>query len=187
MVSSAKRLSQQKLHTLFLEDIGEYADNVIDTGRKPLCFRLLFPFNRDIKAYVFNCTADGGGGRTIDEFKVQLILDGQRRGHRGSFDVNDRCTILIVGYAVPFLDEEKGIWILFEVDKHQNFAYSANIQVYLRQMLQALDNDVYVCKKNNHEMLVLSQRCHLLDALSERFKIDLNVMLEKVEHESSGT
>ena len=183
MVSYGKRLSQRKLHSLFLEDIGVYADSVVDNGRKPLCLRLLFPYNRDIKAYIFNCTAPGG--RSIDEFKVQLILDGQRRGERGSFDLNDRYTVLIVGYAVPFLDEDNGIWILFELDKHMDFAYSANIQVYLRQMLKTLDNNIYVCKKHNNETLVLSQRRYLLDALHKRFKIDLNVMLEKAEHEPS--
>ena len=92
-------------------------------------------FNRDLKVYIFNCTAPPGG-RSIDEYKVQLILDGQKRGERGRFDTSDGKTILIVGYATPFVDLSGGIWVLFEFDKHIEFAYSANIQVYLRQILE---------------------------------------------------
>ncbi|KHM52065.1 hypothetical protein SAMN02745671_01275 [Anaerovibrio lipolyticus DSM 3074] len=183
---TSTRLTQKELHSLFLQDIGVYADAVMDNGRKPLRLHLKYPFNRDIKAYIFNCTAPPGG-RSIDEFKVQLILDGQKRGERGRFDTSDIGTVLIVGYAAPFIDVLSGIWVLFELDKHMEFAYSANIQVYLRQMLPALEKNVYVCQKHNKEILVISQRQYLLDALIERFNIDLAVMLERAEHGINGT
>ena len=175
------RLKQTELHSLFLQDVGAYAENIFDNGRKPLYIHLKPPFNRDLKVYVFNCTAPPGG-RTIDEFKVQLILDGQKRGERGRFDTSDGRTVLIVGYATPFVDALDGIWVLFEFDKHRDFAYSANIQVYLRQILPALSTNVYVCQKHNKEILVISQRQYLLNALIERFDIDLNVMLERSEN-----
>ncbi|WP_406041594.1 hypothetical protein [Succinimonas sp.] len=182
---ASQRLTQCELHDLFLQDVGSIAENVIDNGRKPLYLRLAYPFNREIKVYIFNCTAPPGG-RSIDEFKVQLILDRQKRGERGKFDTSDGRTTLIVGYASPFIDLSDGIWVLFELDKHLEFAYSANIQVYLRQILPALENDVYVCQKHNQEILVLSQRQYLLNALEERFDIDLHVMLERAEHGTKG-
>ncbi len=178
---ASKRLTQKELHSLFLKDIGVYAEDVFDNGRKPLYLRLPYPFNRELKVYIFNCTAPPGG-RSIDEFKVQLILDGQKRGKRGKFDTSDGRTALIVGYAAPFIDLSGGIWVLFELDKHMEFAYSANIQVYLRQILTALEENVHVCQKQNRETLVLSQRQYLLEALQERFDIDLKVMLERAEH-----
>lgn len=174
-------LTQKQLHKLFLEDVGDYAQCVEDSGRKPLCLRLDYPYNRDLKAYIFNCTAPPGG-RSIDEFKVQMILDGQKRGSRGKFDTSDGKTSLIVGYANPFFDQSSGLWVLFELDKHMEFAYSANIQVYLRQLLHALEEDVYVCKKHNKETLVISQRKYLLPALQKRFDIDLQIMLERANH-----
>ena len=177
----SKRLTQRELHGLFLHDLGAYAENIIDTGRKPLLLRLRYPFNRELKAYIFNCTAPPGG-RSIDEFKVQLILDGQKRGERGCFDTSDGKTSLIIGYAAPFVDLESGIWVLFELDKHKEFAYSANIQVYLRQILPALEKPVHVCQKQNKEVLVLSQRQYLCDALRTRFEIDLHRMLERADH-----
>ena len=178
---ASKRLTQKELPDLFLEDIGSCAEKVCHNGKKPLCLRLSYPFNRDLKAYIFNCTSPPGG-RSIDEFKVQLILEGQKRGERGKFDTSDGKTVLIIGYAAPFLDNKDGIWVLFELDKHLEFAYSANIQVYLRQILPALERDVYICQKHNKEILVLSQRQYLLNALQQRFDIDLKVMLEKAEH-----
>lgn len=177
----SKRLRQNELHSLFLHDIGQCAEAISDNGRKPLYLRLQYPFNRELKIYIFNCTAPPGG-RSIDEFKVQLILDGQKRGERGRFDTSDGKTTLIVGYAAPFVDIYGGFWVLFELDKHREFAYSANIQVYLRQLLPALERSVYVCQKQNEEILVISQRTHLLEALKQRFDIDLQVMLERAEH-----
>lgn len=182
---TSKRLSQKELHSFFLQDIGSCAEDILDNGKKPLYLRLSYPFNRDLKVYIFNCTAPPGG-RSIDEFKVQLILDGQKRGERGKFDTSDGKTTLIVGYAAPFVDISGGIWVLFELDKHLEFAYSANIQVYLRQILPALEETVYVCQKHNKEILILSQRRYLLEALQERFKFDLKVMLERAENGIKG-
>lgn len=179
------RLTQRELHECFLDDICEYAQEVIDNGKKPLYIKLAYPFSREIKAYIFNCTAPPGG-RSIDEFKVQLILDGQKRGERGRFDTSDGRTSLIIGYAAPFVDSHNGMWVLFELEKHVEFAYSANIQVYLRQILPALEEDVYICQKQNKEILVISQRQYLKAALQKRFEIDLNRMIERAEHGIKG-
>ncbi len=178
---ASNRLTQKELHSLFLHDIGGNAEDIVDNGKKPLYLRLSYPFNRELKVYIFNCTSPPGG-RSIDEFKVQLILDGQKRGERGKFDISDGKTTLVVGYASPFVDTSYGVWVLFELDKHMEFAYSANIQVYLRQILPTLEDKVHVCQKHNKEILVLSQRKYLMEALQERFNIDLHVMLEKAEH-----
>lgn len=107
---ASHRLSQKELHDLFLEDLGVCAEDVENNGHKPLILRLKYPFNRELKVYLFNCTAPPGG-RSIDEFKVQLILDGQKRGERGKFDTSDGKTTLIIGYATPFIDPSDGIWI----------------------------------------------------------------------------
>lgn len=181
----SSRLTQPELHRLFLQDIGNYGIDIEDTGRKPLKFRLSSPFDRDVKVYIFNCT-EPPGGRSIDEFKVQLILDNQKRGQRGKFDDSDGRTILIVGYAYPFFDKEAGIWILFELDKHRKFAYSANIQIYLKQILKTLEEDVFVHQKHNKEIVVLSQRQHLVKALQKRFDIDLQIMIGAVENGVKG-
>jgi len=174
------RLKQSQLHKLFLQDLDGFTDHVQDTGRKPLKFHLKYPFNRDIKAYIFNCTGPPGG-RSIDEWKIQLILENQKRGERGGFDDSDGTTILIVGYANVF-DHDNGLWVLFELDKHREFAYSANIQIYLRQLLKAVDSGIFVHKKHNKETVVISKRKHLKEALEKRFDIDLQVMLDKAEH-----
>jgi len=173
-----KRLTQQELHSLFLHDVDGYAEDIVDTGHKPLELRISYPINQNVKVYLYNCTSPPGG-RSIDEYKVQLILDGQKRGQRGQFDDSNGITNLIVGYACPFLDIHSGIWVLFELDKHREFAYSANIQIYLRQILKALENEVYTYQKHNKETVVLCKRQHLMDALKKRFDIDLQIMIGK--------
>ena len=177
----AKKLLQSKLHELFLEDVKPYAEDIVNIGKKPLLFKLTYPYSCNIKAYLFNCTAPPGG-RTIDEYKVQLILDNQKRGKRGHFDDSDGTTVLIVGYADPLDSPDNGVWVLFELDKHREFAYSANIQIYLRQILETLTNDVYIHLKHNKETVILARRPYLLQALEKWFDIDLQIMINKDEN-----
>ncbi len=172
----SRRLSQKELHELFLADLAPYIETVENTGKKPLVITLRSPFCCTIKAYIFNCTCPPGG-RVIDEYKVQLILDGQPRGQRGHFDDSDGFITMIVGYADPLDDDENGVWVLFETEKHREFAYSANIQIYLRQILQTLSEDVVVHVKHNKETVVLSQRQHLPQAVKKRLDVDLHLLL----------
>ena len=90
------RLSQKELHRLFLEDLGNYATDIKNDNRKPMKIFLQFPFNREVKLYIWNCTAPPGG-RSEDEYKVQLIIEGQQRGKRARFDESDGSTVLIIG------------------------------------------------------------------------------------------
>ena len=89
---------------------------------------------------------------------------------------------MIIGYATPFDDPEDGLWVLFELDKHREFAYSANIQIYLRQLLKGFENDVYVHKKHNKETVVICRRKFLVQGLKKRFDIDYQIMMEKADH-----
>lgn len=172
------RMTQKELHEIFLEDIGTFADRVENDERKPLKMHLNFPFNRDIKAYIWNCTAPPGG-RSIDEYKVQLILENQKRGMRGHFDETDGYKPLIIGYATPFADKMQGLWVLFELDKHREFAYSANIQIYLRQLIEAFNREIYVYQKHNHETVVICTRPFLIEGMKKRFDIDFGILMEK--------
>jgi hypothetical protein len=173
----SRRLSQRELHELFLTDLAPFVEKIDDNGKKPLVISLTKPFCCTIKAYIFNCTCPPGG-RVIDEYKVQLILDGQQRGQRGCFDDSDGLITMIVGYADPLDEINNGVWVLFETEKHREFAYSANIQIYLRQILQTLSENVVVHVKHNKETVVLSQRQHLPSAVMKRLDVDLHLLLE---------
>ncbi len=180
MARNHQLLTQKELHSLFINDLKCSLKDIIDNGKKPLLLSLSYPFNRELKVYIFNCTSPQGG-RSFDEFKIQLIIDGQKRGKRGRFNTSDGRTTLIVGYITLFSDSSHGIWVLFELDKHREFAYSANIQVYLRQILPALEKNIHICQKHNNEILVLAQRKYLKEALQKRFDIDFQIMLERTE------
>ena len=48
---ASNRLTQKELHSLFLQDVGANAEDIIDNGKKPLYLRLSYPFNRELKVY----------------------------------------------------------------------------------------------------------------------------------------
>lgn len=179
------RISQSKLHEMFLNDVAPYAKDVFDSGKKPLLLEFKPPYCTEVKAYIFNCTCPPGA-RTIDEYKIQLIIDGQKRGERGRFDDSDGRNILIIGYADPLDDPDDGIWVLFEAAQHMEFAYSANIQIYLRQLLQAYGERVFIHQKHNKEIVVMSRRKYLKDALAKRFDIDARVLIGESYEEITG-
>lgn len=171
------RFTKVQLHNMFIEDLGSRLDSHSDPASKVLLVDLKNP-KRALKVYVFNCTCPPGG-RALDEYKIQLIIDGQARGERGRFDDSDGRRILIVGYATPFSDENDGVYVIWDTDYHMEFAYSANLQCYLEPMLQSLSEDVVTCLKHgNGEKIVVAQRTNLAKAIEQRIEIDFMKLLE---------
>lgn len=172
------KLTQEELHSLFLKDMGQYVGSVIqNTNRKPLIVDLKAPFCCRAKIYLFNCT-NPPGGRARDEYKVQLILTDQKRGQHGHLDDSDGMVSILIGYADIIGDLNDGAYVIFDTELHREFAYSANIQVYLHQMFLALTNDVAVVqKRGNHETMVIAMRMHLSKAMKMRFDLDTMLML----------
>ena len=113
----ARRLTSAELNQLFISDIGNGYTVVGEQIQKPI---IISPFNnKDVKykVYIYNCT-NPPGGRTLDEYKIQLIVPGQGRGQRCYLDESDGTIILIVGFAV-YDSLENGVWIIWETDCHR--------------------------------------------------------------------
>ncbi len=143
---------------------------------KTLLFDLERP-KRKLRIYVFNCTCPPGC-RALDEYKIQMIIEGQSRGERGHINADDGRIPLIVGYACPFDDDLDGVYILWDTSFHMEFAYSANLQCYLDPMLQALSEDVVTCyKKGNREQIVVARRKNLTKAIERRIQLDIQNLL----------
>lgn len=172
----AKRLTTTQLNELFVADIGnEYVvKNAIN--EKPL---LVSPTNNSdvtYKVYIYNCT-NPPGGRTLDEYKIQLILPNQGRGNRGRLDESDGTTILLVGFAI-YDSVENGAWVIWETERHREFAYSANLQVKLGNLLDTIAQKVYCTRKpGNGENIIVSDREHLSEAIKLREKVDVETLL----------
>lgn len=169
-MKSSKKLKQKELHTLFISDLGPAVLKVDDLQKKPLIIELASPFLCKIKVYMFNCTCPPGG-RKPDEFKSQLILDGQQRNERGYLDDTDGTFILLVGYAMPYGDQTNGVYVLWDAEEHRTFAYSANLQTKLDPILETAYEDVVLQTKKSGEIVVLSSRKNLTAALTKRLQL----------------
>jgi len=85
---------------------------------------------------LFTVTRDrsAGGARPLGEFKLQLIIDGQARGDRGSLKLDGAYTVLL-GFSPDF-----GVFVGWEASLYTDFAYSANVQVREPLLAEARDN-----------------------------------------------
>ena len=172
----AARFSKEELNGLIIEDLGDRVVWNSGINSKTLLLDLEMP-KRKLRIYVFNCTCPPGG-RALDEYKIQMIIEGQSRGERGHINTDDGRIPLIMGYACPFDDDKDGVYIIWDTSFHMEFAYSANLQCYLDPMLQALSEDVVTCyKKGNSEQIVVARREHLTKAIERRIQLDIQNLL----------
>ena len=171
----ATRLTAKQLNELFVADLGEAFCVKSELEKKPLLISPTAAPEITYKVYIYNCT-NPPGGRTLDEYKIQLILPDQGRGNRGHLDESDGTIILIVGFAI-YDSAENGVWVIWETDRHREFAYSANLQVKMGSLLDTITNHVFHTKKpGNGETIVVADREHLCDAIALREKIDLKLI-----------
>lgn len=173
----AKRLTTEELHRTLLDLLGSYVESHSDISEKPLMVKLTAPYNWKLKIYLYNCT-NPPGARQAGECKSQIILPGQKRGERGSFIIEPGIITLLMGFARPTWDEEDGVFVIWELKKHMEFAYSANVQVSLAMLLQSYSEPVYATqKRGNGEWIVVSQPDRLIDAIKKRVDVDIDLLL----------
>ena len=173
----ASKFSKRKLHQMFVDDLSDRVEWHSDINNKTLLVDLVHP-RKKLRVYLFNCTCPPGG-RALDEYKVQLIIEGQKRGERGRLDNSDDRFVIIAGLASPFSDPEDGVYVMWDPAYHSEFAYSANLQCYLDPMLQALSENVVTCfKKGNKEQIVVAMRKNLSKAVERRINLDIENALE---------
>lgn len=119
-----ERVAQEELHQRFVQALG--ASRVRSHGpflSKPFEADLVAPLPQRIRVYMYNATRPPGG-RPLGEHKVQLIVPGQGRGDRGSFDSSGGRIVLLVGYAA-----EEDVFVLWDAGLYTDFAWSRNVQV----------------------------------------------------------
>ena len=174
----ATRFSISQLNQLFADDLGDSYTIQSPLSEKPLLFSAKKHPELVFKAYIYNCT-NPPGGRTLDEYKIQLILPNQKRGARGFLDDSDGTVILIVGFAA-YDTTENGAWIIWETTPHREFAYSANLQVKMGSLLDTITKHVFHLQKpGNGEHVIIADRQHLPEAIVLRQKVDIDNLLEE--------
>lgn len=127
-----ERVTQEELHRRLVGALGSASVRSHSTwDAKPFEMDLAPPLPQRVRVYMYNATRPPGG-RPLGEHKVQLIVPGQRRGQRGSFDNGDGRIVLLVGYAA-----EEDVFILWDAGLYTDFAWSRNVQVKAETIIQA--------------------------------------------------
>jgi excisionase family DNA binding protein len=125
------RISQTEMHERLIAALGKRVLRHGPTSAKPLEIDLGGQLPVRIRVYMFNATRPPGG-RPTGEHKVQLIVPGQRRGERGSFDYGDDRVVLLVGYVA-----EEDVYVLWDAGLYSNFGWSRNVQVKVETIIEA--------------------------------------------------
>lgn len=126
-----ERVPQTELHRRFIRALGAGVRSHTDLEHKPLEADLTTPLPSRVRLYIFNATRPPGG-RPVGEHKVQLIVPGQKRGQRASFDQTGGRIVLLAGYAA-----EEDVFVLWDAGLYTDFAWSRNVQVKATTIIEA--------------------------------------------------
>jgi hypothetical protein len=126
-----ERVSQEELHRRFVLALGNSVVRHSPWQSKPFEMDLSAPLPQSVRLYMYNATRPPGG-RPLGEHKVQLIVPGQQRGQRASFDNREGRIVLLIGYIA-----EEDVFVLWDAGMYQEFAWSRNVQVKSETIIQA--------------------------------------------------
>ena len=174
------RVSQTELHRRFLDALKGAVLSHVELDQKPLEADLAAPLPSRIRLYIFNATRPPGG-RPLGEHKVQLIVPGQRRGTRASFDQSDGRIVLLAGYSA-----EENVFVLWDAGLYTDFAWSRNVQVKAETLIQATAGKIAEQKRRLRpaggnavtETLLACPPSRLAEALARRIDITRERMVQ---------
>lgn len=128
----SERLPQAELHRRFTSALGTgLVRSHSELETKPFELDLFPPLPQRIRVYMYNATRPPGG-RPLGEHKVQLIVPGQQRNQRATFDNGEGRIVLLVGYA-----PEEDVFVLWDAGLYPDFAWSRNVQVKSETIVRA--------------------------------------------------
>lgn len=132
MADLTERVTQAELHRRLVRALG---DSIVRSHSsweaKPFELDLSPPLPQRIRVYMYNATRPPGG-RPLGEHKVQLIVPGQQRQQRGSFDNSGGRIVLLIGYSA-----EEDVFVLWDAGLYPDFAWSRNVQVKPETIVRA--------------------------------------------------
>jgi excisionase family DNA binding protein len=168
-----ERVSLEEMQRRFVEALGSRVLHHAALNSKPFEADLSPPLPARIRVYMYNATRPPGG-RPLGEHKIQLIVPGQRRGIRGSFDNGDGRIVLLVGYSA-----EEDVFILWDSGLYMDFAWSRNVQVKAETIIEASAGKLATQErtlrpegsKSVTETLVAAPRRRLAEALVTRMEL----------------
>lgn len=116
------KLSSARLTALLHAALPGSTERASPKAPKPVLLKV--PDVGLVRVYLWTVTPDQSKkGRPAGEHKIQIILPGTPRGSRQVLDIGD-CPTFLMGYSPLY-----GVFVFWEAERHQNSAYSANLQV----------------------------------------------------------
>lgn len=140
-----------------------------ELSRKPLDIDLAPPLPRRLRVYLYAAT-NPPGERSVGDYKVQLIVTGQRRGERGRFDYPSGTQVILGGYIQDF-----DAFVLWDAGLHDDFPYSKNVQVHATTVYEAsargMAHQTRSIRGRGTEEIVAVHSTRLVDGLEERMRL----------------
>lgn len=167
MLEKPKRLKKSELNSLFIAGLGDQVKWHSAIENAPLLVDFKEPFSLKLRVYLYNCT-NPPGGRSLDEYKIQIILPGQKRGDRGVLDFSDGRLPILAAYIQ---EGAEGVFVLWDADMHEDFSYSANMQVKSDVIIEALYSETAKITRKNGEVILGVRPKNLPKAIRERLEI----------------
>lgn len=168
MSSGSLRLTPRELNALFIDGLKDAVTFIENPSAKPLVIDVkINSYIAKLRVYLFNCT-NPPGGRASDEYKSQIIIPGQARGQRGNFPHEDGRFVILGAYTTLADTDDSGVFVFWDAMCHENFSYSANVQVKSEILVAAMANNVSIGRKNNNETIVACRKNHLLEGIEAR-------------------
>jgi len=162
-------LTQRQLHKAFLSPLAPAVVSKSDLNEKPLDVDLSPPLPRRVRLYIYNATQPPGG-RPTGEHKIQLIVPGQTRGQRASFDHSDGRIVILAGH-----DSELEVFVLWDAGMYQEFAWSRNVQVGAQTMYRAYAGEIAMQQRRIRgqgiETVVATPSTRLAEAILRRLNL----------------
>lgn len=166
-----------EIHQRFVDALGVSVLQHSEIGEKPLELDCKPPLPTKMRVYMYKTTAPTGGphpsgGRPVGEFKSQIIAPGQDRGEKGNFDHSGGRIVFLVGF-VPDLD----VWVLWDANRYENFAWSRNVQVKAEGVHQAYFGQISEQIRKlrgalpGDETVICAPSRLLIEALTKRFSM----------------
>lgn len=167
------RVTQAEMHRKFIAALGNAVRAHSPIEGRPLEIDLSAPLPSKVRLYIFNATRPPGG-RPVGEHKIQLIMPGQGRDKRGSFDLSCGRIALLAGYAA-----EDNVFVLWDAGLYPSFAWSRNVQVKAATIIAASAGRIVEQTRNLrpgggeavNEVLLACPPERLADALVKRMDI----------------
>lgn len=164
---SQSNLSIRDLHNLIIQSLSDSIIWYSSPSIKPMVVEVKIPSIRKFRIYAHNC-GNPPGGRPIDEYKIVLNV-GQQYGQKGNFDYSEGCIALVIGYVF-----NHDVFVLWDANKHKDFAFNKNLQVRSETILRALAYPISFQErrtKNGIETIIAARQTYLRAAMNKRIDI----------------